>query len=640
MNLKELKPGLRLSNPNHDLPGLLGYLLTQVQFVPNISHILGWRGVVPSQRYAHTWTMRTGGRPGIFGVYLDLVETNDAGCAQATYRVTYFPNPDERLFRHFSSVARTYASQPSYLEAIREFAADLDMAALFEVGRFTLAADSNCDTLVFGLNGLSRRQITTDHTASLIGERGVHVESGSLDEHLPAFALAYELFKVLASSVAFAVGEAPCRLNRNSYPGWRYSVNTAGQWEEHPDASHHYNDIRLTFGCDTDAVRAFGVIAGSSGHCVESWRSPDNVPARFAGALWWHAHDLEQLSVIDKRSLGIEDRPQLLVLSGFLGSGKTSFLRNFIEYQSQHHRFVAVIQNEVGEVSVDASLLDDAYAVTELNDGTVCCTLVGELRPSLQRILNNFHPDVIVIETSGIANPLGLQADMRTLEDLVRFDSVTTVVDAEQFERSIKEFDVAADQVRAADVIVLNKTDLASKEQLLTLEETLRTLNAHAAITRARHGGVNPGLLYDFDLAASRSVDDQSVHGQEFVHTHDALTSRKIDYSDSIPAPCLLAALENVPPNVFRIKGVVDLVDRGPTLVQFVGGRFNLTEFQNPNVDDRFLILIGHDLGPAFDTFRILNDKHDPVNAEKGIAVDVLWTATTDSVHRARKAVA
>lgn len=597
MNLGDIKPGPLIPNPDKDLPELLGHLLTRVQFVPNIRHALGWRGLALCEQFPYTWTARIGGLPGVYGVYPDNVESNESGWAQASFRIVYFPAPDEPILRRFSHTARAYAAHPDYQAFIREFVVDLDMAAAFEVGTFQFAANSDGTGLILGLSGLSRRRVKVD-------------SSGTFDEHAPIFTIAFQLFKVLAASVAYAVGEAPSQLTRNTHTGRSYSRTVDGRWNDHIDELHNFNVLRLRFGCNDTEPQVFSTSNLNSVKQSFTWCAPAPLPTLYKDALWWHAHDFETLSVIDKRSLGIEDRPQLYVLSGFLGSGKTSFLQNFIEYQVQHQRFVAVIQNEVGKVSVDAKLLDEAYAITELNDGTVCCSLAGDLRPAIREILKNFHPDIIVIETSGIANPLGLQADVRALEDLVRFDSVTTVIDAEQIERCLNEFDVTADQVRAADVLVLNKIDLVTTDELTRIEKTLRTINPCAAMTRARNGSVNPGLLYDFSLTAGEDVAEGQHENQNGVpfHVHDRVSSLKVDCPARLQTKQLVTVLENISPNVFRIKGVVDLVGRGPTLVQFVGGRFSLSDFQNPKATERFLVLIGHELDSVVNSIRSLND--------------------------------
>ena len=151
----------------------------------------------------------------------------------------------------------------------------------------------------------------------------------------------------------------------------------------------------------------------------------------------------------------MDERPPLIILTGFLGSGKTSFLQHFIEYQTQRSRFVAVIQNEIGEVGLDGKLLD--YTVTEIDEGCVCCSLAGNLKQAVRGILESFSPDTIILETSGLANPLNLLEEMSELGEVVRFDTTVTLVDVLNLESTLSDYRIAVDQIRAADVIVLNK---------------------------------------------------------------------------------------------------------------------------------------------------------------------------------------
>lgn len=619
MNLQELKPGFNLQNPAQDLPDLLGYILTRIQFVPHIRHTLGWRGMVHSTKHDYSWTAKVDTCQGVFGVYLDDVVTNANGWAQATYRVCYFPDTNERISQRFSSAVKEFIEDEDYAMRIREFTSEPEMAAAFEVGNFTLTSDFEGKSLILGMHGLTRRHVVASEVLPLANHAGALLIS-HVDEYLPTFTIAFQLFKVLAASITFVLGESPKNLARQVYTGWRYSRTSDVQWHTHPDKSQRFNNLTLCYGREDSGERLFPYFDTKLPKTESIWRDQSFTPSLYSKALWWNAHDLETLSIIDKRSLGIEDRPQLYVLSGFLGSGKTSFLQNFLEYQMQHHRFVAVIQNEVGEESVDGKLLDNAYTITELNAGTVCCSLVGELRPSLEAILSNFQPDIIVLETSGAANPIGLQADIRALEDLVRFDSITTIIDAEKFEHSQSQYDVVADQVTAADVIIMNKTDLVSDAYLAQIGSVIQNLNPHALQVPATHGSVNPGLLYEFGL--STVADDQNkdsanlhAHSPTHNHKHDHINSHKITCASRLNSDQLIKVLEDIPASVFRIKGIVDLVGRGPTLVQFVGGRFNLSEYQNPNVTDRFLVLIGQDLNPVISAIEQLNFAHSGMHA-------------------------
>jgi G3E family GTPase len=223
--------------------------------------------------------------------------------------------------------------------------------------------------------------------------------------------------------------------------------------------------------------------------------NPETAPSCYRDKLWWHADQLKGSKSVDKKILGMDERPPLIVLTGFLGSGKTSFLQHFIEYQTQRSRFVAVIQNEIGEIGLDGKLLD--YTVTEIDEGCVCCSLVGNLKRAIQSILESFSPDYIILETSGLANPKNLLDDLGELAETVRLDATVTVVDALNFESTLANYAIAADQVAAADVLLLNKSDLVDEARLEQVKRQLGRLNANAPICVTRRGDVNPALIFD-----------------------------------------------------------------------------------------------------------------------------------------------
>jgi Ni2+-binding GTPase involved in maturation of urease and hydrogenase len=223
------------------------------------------------------------------------------------------------------------------------------------------------------------------------------------------------------------------------------------------------------------------------------WVEGQPLPEPFRERLWWRAHQVQGTSTIDKKALGVDERPPLIVLTGFLGSGKTTFLQHFIEYQTQRSRFVAVIQNEIGAVGLDGKLLD--YTVTEIDEGCVCCSLAGNLKRAVRGILSAFAPDVILLETTGLANPYNLLDEMDELEPLARFDCTLTVVDAANAEATLAAHPLAADQIRAADLLMLNKADLVPAQRLKALTLRLRQLNPRAPVFPTVDGDLNPALV-------------------------------------------------------------------------------------------------------------------------------------------------
>ena len=141
---------------------------------------------------------------------------------------------------------------------------------------------------------------------------------------------------------------------------------------------------------------------------------------------------------------------------------------------------------------------------------------------------------------------------------------------------------------------------------LQALERCLDGINPHAPRVSVCNGRVDPGLLYDFRVDAA---PDHGAHRPETPdpandgrHGHAELASRTLTFSRPLRRRHLVEALENMPPSVVRIKGVVDLAGAGPTLVQFVAGRFSLSSFRNRNVQERFLVAIGARLDPVVRT--------------------------------------
>jgi G3E family GTPase len=208
--------------------------------------------------------------------------------------------------------------------------------------------------------------------------------------------------------------------------------------------------------------------------------------------------------------MSIAERIPVTVLTGFLGSGKTTLLNRILT--ENHGQRIAVIENEFGEIGVDQELVINAEEeIFEMNNGCICCTVRGDLI----RILGNLIArrdkfDRVVLETTGLANP-GPVAQTFFVDDSVRgsfaLDGIVTLIDAAHFEQQLADSQETHTQVAFADIILINKTDLASEERLAALEKRVRGMNAMARIVRAPRD-VRAGVAMDsilgiggFDLA-------------------------------------------------------------------------------------------------------------------------------------------
>ena len=166
------------------------------------------------------------------------------------------------------------------------------------------------------------------------------------------------------------------------------------------------------------------------------------------------------------------------VLTGFLGAGKTTLLNRIL--QENHGRKIAVIENELGEQTIDNDLLvqDGAEQIVTMNNGCICCTIRGDLSRVLtnlriQRDKGEIDFDHVVIETTGVANP-GPVCQTFFMDDAVaaffRLDGVVTLVDAKHADETIAKEEVALDQIAFADRIFISKADLVSSEELAALK--------------------------------------------------------------------------------------------------------------------------------------------------------------------------
>jgi G3E family GTPase len=226
------------------------------------------------------------------------------------------------------------------------------------------------------------------------------------------------------------------------------------------------------------------------------------------------------------------------VLSGFLGAGKTTLLNHVLN--NREGKRVAVIVNDMSEVNIDAQLVRDGSQLShideklvEMSNGCICCTLREDLLVEIQRLARERRFDYLLIESTGISEPLPVaetftfrDEEGRSLSDVAELDTMVTVVDAYNFARDYGSHDFLADrgetmgdedrrtvvdllteQVEFCDVIVLNKTDMVSANELERIKGVLRALNGRAQIVESHFGRVpadrilNTGL-FDFEAAA------------------------------------------------------------------------------------------------------------------------------------------
>jgi G3E family GTPase len=603
MKLNQPFPNDILSSPEQGIQELMRGILVRTNFIPGVRHVIGWRGLKESFTSVEGWTAKIRSFPGVFGLYYDSIESVDDWMV-GRFILSYFPDPQEDLVENFSLRAGAYTQRIDYLSHIRDFLLHPQFCELFNIGIIDLGVEKANHALILGLESISeQRSIAKDGVILPQEERMVElIKPGGYDQNFPSYNTALAFYQVLAASFSFNLEEPPVYMRYLRWPGKEIVYDATGCHWENPSDDSHEESLFLGYG-KVDFKKIIDKTLNKTVSFIQdvSWENGRHVRSEYKDALWWKAHQIRDYKTLDKKILGIDDRPQLIVLTGFLGSGKTSFLRHFIEYQAQLNLFEDVIQNEIGDIGLDGKLLDHDYALTEIDEGCICCTLVGNLKNAIRQILSSFHPDCIVLETTGLANPYNLLDEISEVDDLVRFDCVTTMIDAMNIEKTLTDYDVARDQIKAADILLLNKTDLVTKGQRIPIHRKLRDIHPTAPIILTTHGDVNPALIYGVDPQDTEAglKDKDSDNAGHICHSHESygFSSHRISFTKPLDEELFIDGIKSMPPAVFRIKGVIDLADDGkPMLFQYVGGRFEFSEFNNPNVRDRFLIFIGQDL--------------------------------------------
>ncbi len=307
---------------------------------------------------------------------------------------------------------------------------------------------------------------------------------------------------------------------------------------------------------------------------------------------------------------------KVTLVYGFLGAGKTTLLRRLIPRFQPLGR-IAVLVNEFGREGIDQHVLRTAdVRVRELTGGCICCEVRADLLAALVQIGREVAPERLVVEPTGLAAPYMLsqvftQAEVR---EIAQIDSVVTVVDAARHEVAHQAFgDFYVDQMRVADVLAINKADIATPEQIETARDAARRLNPDAALAVTSHADIDPDLVLAA-IAAPRPapaaangdhVHDEHVHGEQ-----PELSTLGLERTTLHPGPLardhldrwLAALARGAFGDVVRAKGIVP-VDNDTLLVDVVMGGVEVRTFR-----------------PTPARFEVIGRNLDPRSMEKSLA--------------------
>ena len=272
----------------------------------------------------------------------------------------------------------------------------------------------------------------------------------------------------------------------------------------------------------------------------------------------------------------------IAIISGYLGSGKTTLLKRIIENLD---RKFAILMNEFGEVSIDSQIIKGKNVdIQELSGGCVCCSLTGEFEFAIKEIIQKYSPEIIIVETTGVAEPDAIVFDVEENLKEVKLDTVIVIVDADSFVRFPSIGKIGEAQIEVADVVLLNKIDLVNQKQIKEIENKIKTINTKAHIFKTKNCDVDIDLLFSLEIE----------HRERKIHKktkHTKMESFVLETNKKITKNWLESFLKNLPKEVYRLKGFVNLEGKS-FLVNYVAGRWDLEEMEG----EKKLVFIGENI--------------------------------------------
>lgn len=300
------------------------------------------------------------------------------------------------------------------------------------------------------------------------------------------------------------------------------------------------------------------------------------------------------------------------LLFGFLGSGKTTLVRRLLEERGRDAK-TAVIVNEFGEVGIDGQILRGANVdMVELNSGCLCCTLKGSLMLAVEELRQKAGVERVIVEATGVAQPGELTETLTdpTMRTAVDIGPLVTVVDGHKFTRligALGEFYIA--QIENADIVILNKADLASPQALEEAKREVLEINPEATVLFADHCDIDADYLLEGEFSGllaqragagasgdrhgqdhGRGHNHDHDHGEGHRHPHAPAESFVLDASGGARRGAVEGFFRALPDNVWRAKGFMR-IDGQPSLVQYTMGQLEITPSAAPPAHN--LVFIG-----------------------------------------------
>jgi G3E family GTPase len=266
-------------------------------------------------------------------------------------------------------------------------------------------------------------------------------------------------------------------------------------------------------------------------------------------------------------------KTEVYILSGFLGTGKTTLLKQILQYEKKNDRMIAVMMNELGNVSIDSDAVETDVPLKELLGGCICCTIQDKLESQLQGLLFDHNLDAIYIETTGAAHPVEvLDAVLSPLfAEKLEIRGIVTTVDGtlwlnrNTFNPQVHQ--LLLEQVKHADIVIINKSDLLSEAEQAKINLEIQSLNTNAKCILSSFSKIPMQLLES--MSHTKKTDRAGAH----VQTDLRLTTFVHQFQNPVSQNGFEDFLRSLPETIYRIKGYI-LFDHSqyPDLFQYSYG--------------------------------------------------------------------
>lgn len=287
------------------------------------------------------------------------------------------------------------------------------------------------------------------------------------------------------------------------------------------------------------------------------------------------------------------------IFSGFLGAGKTYLIKKLIE-NNIYNENIAIIENEFGEVSIDALILKETnIEVKEINSGCICCEVTGDFKKAVLEVIDFYEPERIIIEPSGVAKLSDIIKIFREreLKDVVKIDNVITVIDPNKFNLYINNFsDFYKDQIINAKTIVMSRCEITKDSVILEAKEKIKKINSNIKIVEKNLDNKNLIEVINKEKAVLKINENKNIKGnlvskntskaKDLFETY-LIYPNKILSKNELSSKFRFISSSNIFGEVLRAKGIVELNDGSFGQFDFIKDEF---EIRKINTNEKSVI--------------------------------------------------